>query len=161
MKTTQINNLLALTLCAVGLVNALPTAEESVYPEVIPGYGLPSLASLNLTSAELYQRVPSPGKRTLFLNVTQVLTSAIFNSDIVAGLERRFNLVCNQVAQCSLSDASACANFINALGHQACNVPNSFLTSNTFCTAGGCKWYGTNWKTGGGAVSSFWCIPST
>lgn len=28
---------------------------EKVYPEVIPGPGLPSLASLELTSAELYQ----------------------------------------------------------------------------------------------------------
>jgi hypothetical protein len=68
---THINRLLALTLCAVGLANALPTAEE--YPEVIPGPGLPSLASLNLTSAELYQRVPSPGKRSSFLKVNEVL----------------------------------------------------------------------------------------
>ncbi|KAJ7189366.1 hypothetical protein GGX14DRAFT_485149 [Mycena pura] len=130
---TQINHLLALTLCAFGLANAFPTAEE--YPEVIPGPGLPSLASLNLTSAELYQRVPSP--------------------DIVKRLERRFNLICNQVPQCSVSDATACFNFLNALGHQACTVPDPFLSNILFCTAGGCNWGGTNFKEGGGLVSSF------
>ena len=30
-------------------------AAEKVYPEVVPGPGLPSLASLGLTSTELYQ----------------------------------------------------------------------------------------------------------
>ena len=35
---------------------AIPVpAAEKVSPEVIPGPGLPSLASLGLTSAELYQ----------------------------------------------------------------------------------------------------------
>jgi hypothetical protein len=38
--------------------HATPLAEERSmvdYPEVIPGPGFPSLASLNITSAELYQ----------------------------------------------------------------------------------------------------------
>ncbi|KAK7053661.1 hypothetical protein R3P38DRAFT_3170996 [Favolaschia claudopus] len=133
MLKTQINQLLALTLCAVGFANALPNTKE--FPEVIPGPGLPSLASLNLTSAELYQRVPSP--------------------DVVKGLERRFSLICNNVQECSTSDASACFNYLNGLGHQACTVPNVYLAGNTFCTAGGCHWYGSNWKEGGGLVSSY------
>jgi hypothetical protein len=58
---TQIHRLVALVLCTAGFVNSLPTAEE--FPEVIPGPGLPSLASLNLTSAELYQRIPNPGRQ--------------------------------------------------------------------------------------------------
>ncbi|KAJ7271857.1 hypothetical protein C8J57DRAFT_1716049 [Mycena rebaudengoi] len=126
-------HLLAFTICAVDVALALPTADD--YPEVIPGPGLPSLASLNLTSAELYQRVPSP--------------------DIANGLERRFDLLCNQVPQCTLSDATACFNFLNALGHQACTVPDPFLANIKFCTAGGCNWYGSNFKPGGGHVSSF------
>lgn len=43
-----------LALASFQATSALP-APETVYPEVIPGPGLPSLASLNLTSAELYQ----------------------------------------------------------------------------------------------------------
>jgi hypothetical protein len=149
-------HLLAFTICAVDVALALPTADD--YPEVIPGPGLPSLASLNLTSAELYQRVPSPGKQNSFPNVTAPLTSTI--SDIANGLERRFDLLCNQVPQCTLSDATACFNFLNALGHQACTVPDPFLANIKFCTAGGCNWYGSNFKPGGGHVSSFWYIQS-
>ena len=40
-------------------VVAVPAARSSV-PEVIPGPGLPSLASLNLTSADLYAMGPPP-----------------------------------------------------------------------------------------------------
>jgi hypothetical protein len=58
------------------VVNTVPTVQ---YPEVIPGPGLPSLASLNLTSAQLYEMpfptVPTDGASfiaislLLFLNV--------------------------------------------------------------------------------------------
>jgi hypothetical protein len=152
---TQINRLIALTLCTASLVRSLPsTAEE--YPEVIPGPGLPSLASLNLTSAELYQRIPSPGRSSSFLNVNEILTRT--NSDVMERLERRFSLICNEVPQCSISDATACFNFLNALGHQACTVPGPIGASSTFCTAGGCHWFGGNLKEGGGSVSSFWYV---
>lgn len=52
--TQMITFLLAV---AAGAVSALPTV-ETVYPEVIPGPGLPSLAELHLTSAELYTMKP-------------------------------------------------------------------------------------------------------
>lgn len=51
-----------LALTTLKTAAALPTSEQ-VYPEVIPGPGLPSLASLNLTSAELYQKKLPPSKR--------------------------------------------------------------------------------------------------
>jgi hypothetical protein len=60
---TLINRLAVLVLCTISVANALPSAEGK-FPEVIPGPGLPSLASLGLTSAELYQRVPDPGKKS-------------------------------------------------------------------------------------------------
>lgn len=41
-------------------VMAAPAAQ--VYPEVIPGPGLPSLAELGLTSAQLYQMGTPKGK---------------------------------------------------------------------------------------------------
>jgi hypothetical protein len=37
-------------------------AAPKVYPEVIPGPGLPSLASLNVTSAQLYEMGIPEGK---------------------------------------------------------------------------------------------------
>jgi hypothetical protein len=42
-----------LSLALATAVTAAPKARD--YPEVIPGPGLPSLASLNLTSAQLYE----------------------------------------------------------------------------------------------------------
>jgi hypothetical protein len=53
--------LVALAFCTATLVFAAPGALED-FPEVIPGPGLPTLASLNLTSAELYRRVPALGR---------------------------------------------------------------------------------------------------
>ena len=49
---------LLLATMAFSLVQsaALPAEATTVYPEVIPGPGLPSLASLGLTSADLYNR---------------------------------------------------------------------------------------------------------
>ncbi|PVH79024.1 hypothetical protein DL98DRAFT_633410 [Cadophora sp. DSE1049] len=54
-----------LSACAIWQVAGLPgtaisTRQPTEYPEVIPGPGLPSLASLNLTSADLYN-MPAPG----------------------------------------------------------------------------------------------------
>lgn len=44
---------------AIGIVSTTAIKRERIYPEVIPGPGLPSLASLNLTSADLYtMRLP-------------------------------------------------------------------------------------------------------
>lgn len=59
--TTQMSALL-LSL-AFGAATALPAVETvKTYPEVIPGPGLPSLASLNLTSVDLYTMKPDMSK---------------------------------------------------------------------------------------------------
>ncbi|KAK7001696.1 hypothetical protein R3P38DRAFT_3046979 [Favolaschia claudopus] len=92
-------------------------------------------------------------KFTLLVLLLSKFTSPAKN--VVKGLERRFNLICNEVPQCSVSDATACFNFLNALGQQACTVPGPVGASSTFCTAGGCHWFGGNLKQGGGSVSSF------
>ena len=53
---------LLLALTSLNAVLAAPAADSStVYPEVIPGEGLPSLAELNVTSAELYTMPIDPG----------------------------------------------------------------------------------------------------
>jgi hypothetical protein len=76
-----------------------------------------------------------------------------------ANLTANFNLECNEIPQCSVSDATACFNFLNSLGHQACTVPGPFLDGHAiFCTAGSCNWFGENFDTSGKSVSSFWYV---
>ncbi|KAJ6563982.1 hypothetical protein B0H19DRAFT_1258503 [Mycena capillaripes] len=128
-RTTSLR-LFALAACAATLANAVPTGPD--VPEVIPGPGLPSLASLGLTSAELYSRAPTPEQLATF--------------------ERRFNLMCAEVPPaCSVADAVACLNFLSALGTTACTVNGENVT---FCTAGSCHWFGSN-ISGGSSASSF------
>ena len=60
-----------LSLASLQTISALPTTQNAVqsYPEVIPGPGLPSLESLNLTSAQLYEMPlpkPSMSSRSYF-----------------------------------------------------------------------------------------------
>lgn len=58
--TTLMSAILFLQLFSFGAASAIPTAEV-VYPEVIPAAGLPTLAELGLTSAQLYN-MSLPGK---------------------------------------------------------------------------------------------------
>ncbi|KAJ6582591.1 hypothetical protein DFH09DRAFT_1145605 [Mycena vulgaris] len=132
IRSTSFFALVALAIChSVNLVKAVPTAVEDS-PEVIPGPGLPSLASLGLTSADLYKRVPT--------------------SEEMKRLEARFNIMCGEIPPaCSVADAVGCFNFLNALGTQACTVNGENVI---FCTAGPCKWGGSN-ISGGPSASSF------
>lgn len=56
---TSLCAVVLLALASISRVAAVPSPSE--YPEVIPGPGLPSLASLGLTSKDLYEgtRLPS------------------------------------------------------------------------------------------------------
>ncbi|KAJ7871048.1 hypothetical protein B0H13DRAFT_1477336, partial [Mycena leptocephala] len=102
-------------------------------PEVIPGPGLPTLASLNLTSGELYRRVPA--------------------LDEMKRIEPLFDLTCGQSVACPVANAVACFNFLNALGTQLCTINGDFGTV-IFCSSGPCDWGGTN-ISGDESVSSF------
>jgi len=131
-KLASLFQLIMLSLGATTLANAAVIEERTEYPEVIPGPGLPSLASLNLTSAELYERVPT--------------------DEQLSTLKARFNLQCGFPGPaCPVANAVACFNFLNALGHQACGVNGDNVM---FCTAGGCNWFGSN-ISGGPSASSF------
>ncbi|KAJ7642013.1 hypothetical protein FB45DRAFT_863079 [Roridomyces roridus] len=67
-------------------------------------------------------------------------------------LEARFPLMCGQVPPaCAVADAIACLNFLSALGTTACTVNGD---NEVFCTAGACKWIGSN-LSGGPSASSF------
>jgi hypothetical protein len=60
----------ALVLLSLRAVSALPTA-ETIYPEVIPGPGLPSLAELGLTSAQLYTMKPECRQPSIYISQAQ------------------------------------------------------------------------------------------
>ncbi|KAJ7320957.1 hypothetical protein DFH08DRAFT_970263 [Mycena albidolilacea] len=124
--------LVAISVSVVSIVSAIPTVTDSDFPEVIPGPGLPSLASLGLTSEELYKRVPTPEE--------------------MKRLQPLFTLECGEVPPaCPVANAVACFNFLNALGTTACTVNGENVT---FCTSGSCHWFGSN-ISGGSSASSF------
>jgi hypothetical protein len=84
-------------------------AAPRIYPEVIPGPGLPSLISLNLTSTELYKT----DYHTTLSNITPREESTL--------LAPRFNLNCDG-QKCQATDAVACINYLAKLGGKTCNM---------------------------------------
>ncbi|KAH6720690.1 hypothetical protein BKA61DRAFT_709145 [Leptodontidium sp. MPI-SDFR-AT-0119] len=91
-------------------------------PQVTPGSGLPSLASLNLTSEQLYAiPVPDFGKPELKLAKR---AAGCFDSN----------------RQCTLDDAVACYNYLGTPGTQSCQVDiNGGAGSwKELCRAGNC-----------------------
>ncbi|KAF4622757.1 hypothetical protein G7Y89_g14269 [Cudoniella acicularis] len=73
---------------------AAPT--PTVYPEVIPGPSLPSLAELNLTSEYLYTLPPV----VLFVSTSQLPRAALFNNDCYSAY---------------VDNVIACYNYLNAV----------------------------------------------
>ena len=63
------------TITSIG-TGAAP-AEVERFPEVIPGPGLPSLASLNITSADLYKPIDPDVVSKFTLQVTPTLLHEI------------------------------------------------------------------------------------
>jgi hypothetical protein len=102
--TRQSTSLLIALVLATGIL-----AAPKSYPEVIPGPGLPSLASLNLTSADLYE-----------LDYHTIL-SDITSREESAPLVPRFNLNCDG-QKCQATDAVACINYLAMLGSETCNM---------------------------------------
>ncbi|KAN0114579.1 hypothetical protein V8E51_004123 [Hyaloscypha variabilis] len=98
-------------------------AAPKTYPEVIPGPGLPSLASLNLTSAELYE-----------MDYHTILSE--FNRrEETSILEAQFNLNCDG-QKCQATDAVACINYLAKLGSKTCTMNfNNNLHQALLCTS--------------------------
>ncbi|KAH6683353.1 hypothetical protein B0J14DRAFT_632943 [Halenospora varia] len=104
------------TFLAVGLlaltntITALPTeaTSEIVYPEVYPGPGLPSLASLGLTSKDLHTMKPKLNGRAV-----------------------QFDGRCQTFSTANVNDAMACYNFLNSIGSSSCgtNTANIIMCS--------------------------------
>jgi len=120
-------------LAVIALIASTAAAApvEDEYPEVIPGDGLPSLASLNLTSADLYDpdfdlKFGNPDDddtdnetRDLFARYPATCRISTWNSGPVSG-------------------AKACYNYLKKLGTQYCAVheQDPGVYDAKFCTAG-------------------------
>ncbi|KIM21872.1 hypothetical protein M408DRAFT_333198 [Serendipita vermifera MAFF 305830] len=106
----------AIVLCALATlssVSAVPTPDDD-YPEVVPGPGMPSLASLGLTSKDLYEGAGVTGKRDLLT---------------------RFDRICydNGCGRVPRGDAQACINYLRNLGTQRCGLSGENVV---MCSAG-------------------------
>ncbi|GJN73239.1 hypothetical protein PLIIFM63780_007301 [Purpureocillium lilacinum] len=105
-----------LALTSLSLVGGLAIT----YPEVVPGPGLPSLAELGLTSAELYN-----------MGIPHHLP------DRLAVRAATFEPRCgpSEAAYVNVNDIIACYHYLDKLGHQNCATGANFAVSE-FCHAG-------------------------
>ncbi|UNI21109.1 hypothetical protein JDV02_007127 [Purpureocillium takamizusanense] len=107
-----------LALASLALVRGLAVS----YPEVIPGPGLPSLAELGVTSAELYSMgLPPHSAATRHL----------------AGRAPTFEPRCgpSDGAYANVNDIIACYHYLDRLGGQACGTGDNYAVVE-FCRAG-------------------------
>ncbi|KAF9533318.1 hypothetical protein CPB83DRAFT_943197 [Crepidotus variabilis] len=133
----SLNFLLASVVIFITGVQANPT----IYPEIIPGPGLPSLESLNLTSKNLYTMKPQ------FLLEPRSSNSA---SDVDCTSFANSNT--------NLNDALACYNYLAAVNmrDQTCAVSGDNVR---FVEAGEAMIGGSNLhQTPGDAASSCWDV---
>ncbi|KAF9531290.1 hypothetical protein CPB83DRAFT_849704 [Crepidotus variabilis] len=114
-------------------------AGPTLYPEVIPGPGLPSLASLNLTSKDLHTMKPQ------------------FSSS--SALESRsadFDSHCFTYTTGNIDNTIACYNYLASIGNNACVVPGDNIA---FCRVGDVLIGGSNLhQTSGAASSACWDV---
>jgi hypothetical protein len=130
-------------------------AAPKVYPEVIPGPGLPSLAELNITSAQLYEMGMPEGKaegfsrgRCTIADLTSLLADVHARAQ---ELDKRFTPRCGpaEAAYTNVNDIIACYNYLKNLGTKSC-VANE---NTVMCTAGKAHIYGSATN---GRTSSYW-----
>ncbi|KAH9219278.1 hypothetical protein DL95DRAFT_457728 [Leptodontidium sp. 2 PMI_412] len=115
-------NLLPVWLLFLTQVATLPTMVD----EVVPGPGLPSIASLNITSAELFAMPDPPEPRFSKSNFP---------------LAKRSPKCLPASFQCSIPAAVACYNYLNNLGTTACAANGHYTEGGgiTVCSVSGCR----------------------
>ncbi|KAH9475652.1 hypothetical protein JR316_0011209 [Psilocybe cubensis] len=122
-------SLFAFVATTITIVHSSPT----VYPDVIPGPGFPSLESLNLTSKDLYTMKPP----TFDLSLTS--RSAEYDAN------------CFTFTTADVDNTIACFNYLVSIGNNACTVPADNIA---FCRAGDAAIGGSNLHQTSGAASS-------
>ncbi|KAH9480985.1 hypothetical protein JR316_0005503 [Psilocybe cubensis] len=118
----------SLVATTITFVQSSPT----IYPDVIPGPGFPTLESLNLTSKDLYTMKPP------------------FNSSLNAR-SANFDAECFTFTTADISNTIACYNYLASIPNNACTVPGDNVV---FCTAGDASIGGSNLHQTAGAASS-------
>ncbi|KAF3934672.1 hypothetical protein ABW20_dc0104275 [Dactylellina cionopaga] len=116
----------ASVLGLIGGATAAPLEEIDYTKTLVPGPGLPSVAELGLTNADLTKpipegRVPLPG-----------ITAR--DGDIF----KRWPRLCWPLQKCTYGDAVACYNYLDSIGSRQCSSDGTV----TMCYSGGCKWVG-------------------
>ncbi|EAU89021.2 hypothetical protein CC1G_09990 [Coprinopsis cinerea okayama7 len=145
---------LAVSLCAIGSVLALPQsapengpgltpsqlikAAETGEIRVVPGPGLPSLESLNLTSRDLAVRA---------LERIERLQEVAEDSKKLSNLTKRYTPTCETSPNLNGGLGFLCYEYLHSIGNTICAVP---ATGSRFChTTGGSPdvaWRGrVNW----------------
>ncbi|KAF9522969.1 hypothetical protein CPB83DRAFT_911019 [Crepidotus variabilis] len=120
---------LASIVLGVNVVLASPT----MFPEVVPGPGLPSLESLGLTSKELWAMKPKS-----------------FNSSLEAR-SANFDNRCFTYSTADVGNTIACFNYLVAIGDQTCTVSGH---TRLLCNVGDAAIEGVNLKPDVGPTSS-------
>ncbi|KAG2008049.1 hypothetical protein CC2G_013520 [Coprinopsis cinerea AmutBmut pab1-1] len=138
---------------------ALPQGSQELVatddcPEVVPGPGLPSLASLNLTSADLCKS-PEEFQMSLYGQVESP-SSAQDSANDEKQLVKRYTPWCSGT-HISAPYAASCFNYLYALGSTACEVPRGVVSRFCHSTGSGSNvaWYGS---TIDGLYSSSTCM---
>ena len=116
---TKLITSLVLGLAALQTAHATPApeVEAKTYPEVVPGPGLPSLAELGLTSAQLYEM---PVDHSILDGYPAVRVRNI--------MEKRYEPRCgpSDAAYANVNDLIACFNYLRNLGGTRCEAPANY-----------------------------------
>ncbi|KAF1935655.1 hypothetical protein EJ02DRAFT_415413 [Clathrospora elynae] len=121
MLSASFISTLLLAIASFQAVSASPTvqARKEAYPEVVPGLGLPSLESLGLTSAQLYE-MPRPEPAGISIE------SAQFDSRCGP----------SDGAYTNVNGVIACYNYLRNLGTTRCGVVGRGIPVTEFCRSG-------------------------
>jgi len=117
MTMSNIIRILSLALPLSGVLAAPSSAAVGGY--IIPGDGLPSLESLGLTKEDLFD--PD------FLVKRGIVPVSPFNSTLQDrdGLGKRAVRYCTTGPPAEVASVSACVNYLNSIGNNACTAPRS------------------------------------
>ncbi|KAG2007991.1 hypothetical protein CC2G_013471 [Coprinopsis cinerea AmutBmut pab1-1] len=125
--------------------------------KIVPGPGLPSLESLNLTSRDLVVRAFERMERQRKLELeAEEDTSNLKDSQ----LEKRYTPTCSSTGSLSPYYAWFCFEYLHAIGGTTCAVPSA---ESRFChsasnTGSDVAWWG--WVNGVSYTQSSWCVSS-
>ncbi|KAJ3719155.1 hypothetical protein C8R42DRAFT_643442 [Lentinula raphanica] len=105
------------------------TTKRTIYPEVHPGPGLPTLAELNLTSEALYTISPKFDSRELGDQPALASRSSLYTDN------------CQTYSTANVDDVIACFNYLENIGSNTCGFSGDNVQ---FCYAGTAQITGSN-----------------